>query len=524
MNKRLLFFAAVFITTITITDALALAQQPNTTTKNYPNKYEWRAAWISTVSNIDWPSKPGLNSEAQKKELIEYLDLFDSLNFNAIVLQIRPTADAFYNSEYEPWSIYLTGSQTTPPTPYYDPLKFAIEETHKRGMELHAWLNPYRIVSDTSHLKRLAPDHIYNRHPEYFVKHGSKCYFDPAFPESREFVAKVVEDIVRRYNLDGIHFDDYFYPDKDFIDTLSFSLHNRGYAEADKAAWRRENVDLLVEKISGSIKNIKPYIKFGISPFAVWRNKKEDPRGSDTKAYYYTNYDNLHADVLKWMENKWVDYILPQLYFSMGYNLVDFLTIKDWWRDNAYDVPLYAGLASYKLDKESKDAAFRTNKEIANQIDTIRNTAGYNGFCFFTANNFKNNRLDINNIVAEKFRYKAIPPRILVDNQKYSTATAPTGAKAIVTTNKDKSKKVELKWQPFNGTYMSVIYRENRDEKPDVNNPQNIVDIIDGNSYICTCVDAANYDYYITTLSRYAKESVPVLCKRQNIIAKTLKK
>ncbi len=519
MNKRLLLFAALILTA-----AQALAQQSNLNSENYHNKYEWRAAWISTVSNIDWPSKPGLDSESQKKELIEYLDLFDSLNFNAVVLQIRPTADAFYNSEYEPWSLFLTGDQELAPTPYYDPLKFAIEQAHKRGIELHAWLNPYRIVSDTSQLKELAKNHIYNLHPEYFVKHGSRCYFDPAFPESREFVTKVVADIVRRYDIDGIHFDDYFYPDNDFIDTLSFALHNRGYELEDKDAWRRENVDLLVEEISNTVKGLKPYVKFGISPFAVWRNKKEDPRGSDTHVYHYTNYDNLHADVLKWMENKWVDYILPQLYFSMGYEKLDFLIIKDWWRDNAYNTPLYAGLGSYRLAEDAPNESFRTNKEIANQIDTIRNTSGYNGFCFFTANNFRDNKLDINSVIVEKFKYPAIPPKILADNQKYSTATPPTNATTIITTNKDKSKKVELKWQPFNGTYMSVIYRAKRDEKPEIDNPQNIIDIIDGNSYICTDIDAAEYDYYITTLSRYAKESVPVLCKRQNIITKNIKK
>ncbi len=508
--KRILTLFLVF----TLFTSQAFSAQKSHWEDNQPNKYEWRAAWISTVANIDWPSKPGLDSETQKKELIEYLDLFDSLNFNAVVLQIRPTADAFYNSEYEPWSLFLTGDQTKAPVPYYDPLKFAIEQAHKRGIELHAWLNPYRIVHDTTKLKELAPDHIYNRHPEYFVKHTNKCYFDPAFPESREFVTNVVADIVRRYDLDGIHFDDYFYPDNDFIDTLSFRLHNRGYKLEDKAAWRRENVDILVEQISKTVKEIKPYVKFGISPFAIWRNKRDDPKGSDTHVYHYTNYDNLHADILKWMENKWVDYILPQLYFSMGYEKLDFLIIKEWWKDNAYNVPLYAGLGSYRLAEDAPNKAFRTNKEIANQIDTIRSTDGYKGFCFFTANNFTNNKMDINSVITEKFKYHAIPPNILVDNQKYSTATKASEATATVKTNSKKSKYVELSWKPRHGTYMSVIYRTPRGEKLDTNNPKNIVDITNGNSYICNNIDAESYDYYITALSRYAKESEPVLCKR----------
>lgn len=519
---RHLFFSIISVLLYLGFQAEASGQETQSATKQ--PKHEWRAVWISTVNNIDWPSQPGLDSETQKKELIEYLDLFKSLNFNAVVLQIRPTADAFYRSEYEPWSIYLTGNQTQPPAPFYDPLQFAVEQAHKRGLELHAWLNPYRITQDTANLKDLAPDHLYKSRPELFVKHGKKCYFDPAYPESRDFVAKVVKDIILRYNVDGIHFDDYFYPDNNFNDSVSFSLHSRDYKPEDKMAWRRENVNLMVELIQKTVKETKPYVKFGISPYAVWRNKKEDPRGSDTQSYGYTNYDHLHADVLAWMENKWVDYILPQFYFNIGYEKLDFSVIKDWWVANSYNIPLYAGLGSYRLDANAQLEAYRSSREMGSQIDTIRTTPGYGGVCFFTANNMKHNLLGINEMLKEKFKYPAIPGNILPEDQKYSTPVAPTQPTATLATRPDKTKEVKLAWSSYPGSYMFVIYKAEKGKQPDISNPANILDITNADSYLCSAADAAEYDYYITALSRYAKESEPALCKRQNIITKTIKR
>lgn len=518
------FLLIAFISLVSVFQVKA-SSSDSTAQNNPAGKYEWRGVWISTVNNIDWPSKPGLDAEQQKKELLEYLDLFKSLNFNAIVLQIRPTADAFYRSEYEPWSIYLTGDQTKPPVPFYDPLQFAVEQAHVRGMELHAWLNPYRITQDTANLKDLSPEHIYNTHPELFVKHGKKCYFNPAYPQSRDFVAKVVKDIVLRYNIDGIHFDDYFYPDNNFNDSASFSTENRGYSNEDKMAWRRENVNLMVEQIHTVIKETKPYVKFGISPYAVWRNKREDPRGSNTQSYAYTNYDHLHADVLAWMENKWVDYILPQFYFNIGYEKLDFVVVKDWWVDNSYNTPLYAGLGPYRLDANAKLEAYRNSKEIADQIDTIRNTPYYSGVCFFTANNMKSNLLGINESLKEKFKYPALSPNILSDDQKYSTAVAPVKPIAtVITEQQSKAKEVKLSWNSYPGSYFFVIYKAKKGEKPVISNPQNIVDVTSADSYLCKGENAAEYDYYVTALSRYAKESEPKLCKRQNIISKTMQK
>lgn len=490
------------------------------------NKYEWRAAWIATVNNIDWPSAGNVDPQKQKEELIEYFDLFKKLNFNAIVLQIRPAADAFYRSELEPWSIYLTGNQNKPPVPFYDPLTFAIQEAHKRGMELHAWINPYRLTQDTANLKEVAADHIYRKHPELFVRHGQKCYFDPAIPQAREFICQVIKDIVSRYDVDGIHLDDYFYPNNDFNDSLSFEKYNRGYKVEDKAAWRRENVDLTITGIQNAVKSLKPYVKFGISPYAVWRNKRDDPRGSDTRSYGYTNYDNLHSDVLKWMENGWVDYILPQFYFNIGYENADFAVLEKWWRDYSGNIPLYAGLGTYRLSENAKIEAYRSSEEIGKQINLIReHPQAYKGFCFFSAKDMKNNVLNINQILGKAFKYPAVPPEILVFQSKYGTPVAPFKATAQVTTDKSTEKKeTKLSWVKAPESFLFVIYKFKKGDKVDITNPQNIVDIVGTDTYLCIGEDLKEYDYYITTLSRYGRESEPKQFVKQNVIRKTFKK
>ncbi len=472
----------------------------------YDGKHEWRAVWIATVNNIDWPSAPGLSSEQQKRELIEYLELFKKLNINAVVLQIRPTADAFYKSELEPWSIYLTGNQSKAPVPFYDPLEFAINEAHKRGIELHAWLNPYRVSQDTTNLKDMASGHIARKHPEMFVKHTKKYYFDPAFPETREFLCRVIKDIVTRYDVDGIHFDDYFYPNNDFKDDYSFSIHNRGYKPEDKMAWRRENVDMVVKMLRDTIKSVKPWVKFGISPYAIWRNNDLDPRGSATKSYSYTNYDHLHADILKWMEMGWVDYILPQFYFNIGYPAVDFDVITKWWEDYSYGIPLYAGLATYKLDKNSKSEAWRSADEIGKQIDRIRSKAGYFGACYFNAKDFKDNKLGINELIANKYSHPAIPPAL-----KGFSTTPP--AAPIHTKIHAQGDKIQLKWEPSNKKDLPeacyyVIYCFPQGTEPDFGRGDAIVEITGERSFELKA--KPGYDYYVSALDRLHNESAAV--------------
>ncbi len=478
----------------------------------YDGKHEWRAVWIATVNNIDWPSRPGLTSGQQQKELIEYFDLFKSMNMNAVVMQIRPTADAFYVSELEPWSIYLTGDQNKAPSPFYDPLEFAIEQAHKRGMEFHAWLNPYRVSQDTANLKDVSPNHIYLKRPDLFVRHGRKLYFDPAYPETREFLVKVIKDIVTRYDVDGIHFDDYFYPNNDFNDSLSFSLHSRGYKPEDKMAWRRENVDLVIKMLRDTIKSVKPHVKYGISPYAVWRNKREDPRGSDTKSYSYTNYDHLHADLLLWMEMGWMDYVLPQLYFSIGYDAADFNILANWWQDYSAGTPVYAGLGTYRLDNNSRIPEWRSADQIREQVEIIRKMPSYGGACYFNAKNFRDNRLGINSVIKELYPHPALVPPL--SGFPVDPPEPPSG---VVGESKDGEVFITWKKETKSSSPVAkyhVVYRFDKREKPDFSNAAAIVALTGEGSVTLSDLQSGDYVYYVSALDRLYNESKPVKVKK----------
>ena len=474
----------------------------------YDGKHEWRAVWIATVGNMDWPSSKNLSTEAQKAEIIAYLDLFKQLNFNAIVFQIRPTADAFYASSLEPWSLYLTGKQGLAPEPFYDPLRFVLEESHKRGMEVHAWLNPYRVTQDNANLSETDPAHIFNRHPEWFVKQGRKTYFDPALPETRNFICQVVADILRRYDVDGIHMDDYFYPGVEFNDEASFAKYSRGYTAEQKGDWRRDNVDLVIQQLRDTVKAIKPFVKFGISPYAVWRNLRDDPRGSDSQSYNYTNYDHLYADVLKWMEEGWIDYMLPQFYFHIGYPRADFITLADWWRDNRAQTVMYAGLGTFKLNAEAKDPEWRSADEILKQIDYIRSQNDYDGLCYFNAHNFKVNLLGINEAVAQRQAHPALVPAL----PGFSTLPplAPQEVRAVL--QKDGIalywEKSSLLAQAPEAMYWAV-YRFPKGSKPDFSQGSAIIWMGGENHCFCPVDAPKDYDYYLTALDRLFNESLP---------------
>lgn len=382
-------------------------------------KREFRAVWVATVNNIDWPSKPGLSSEQQKKEAIAILDLHARNGMNAIIMQIRPASDAFYPSELEPWSRYLTGTPGKAPFPFYDPLKFWIDQCHQRNMEFHAWLNPFRVAQNAA--DPLAATHIAFQHPEWIVNYGGKLYFDPGLPETRDFVVKVVTDIVSRYDVDAIHFDDYFYPyplKEDFPDESSFELYNRGFLAGQKAYWRRDNVDIIIKMLSESIKKTKPWVKFGISPFGVWRNKSDDPDGSETKAGT-TNYDQLNADILKWQKNDWIDYCLPQLYWQIGHSSVDFLTLSKWWAAHAYNRAMYIGHAVYKLEANSAIPEWRDPDQLVKQIQITRQIPELGGSAFYSSVHFKRDLFGFEKTLQEKlYKYPAIVPQMpWIDNK-----------------------------------------------------------------------------------------------------------
>jgi uncharacterized lipoprotein YddW (UPF0748 family) len=289
-------------------------------------KHEFRGAWMHTVYQEQYSRQ---STDANKKYLRDQLDKLKAAGVNAVIFQVRPSADAFYPSTLEPWSRFLSGKAGKAPAPLWDPLQFMIDEAHARGMELHAWLNPYRVT--TSKNEVLPKGHIALREPGRVVKYADgKIYFDPGRPENRRFIAGVVGDIVRRYDVDGIHFDDYFYPypagKAQFPDDASYRKYGNGLKRDD---WRRRNVDLLIEEVHDTIRADKPWVRFGISPFGIWRNKTSDPKGSATNGL--ENYDALYADVLLWAEKGWIDYLMPQVYWPLDHKAAAYRVLTPWW-------------------------------------------------------------------------------------------------------------------------------------------------------------------------------------------------
>jgi uncharacterized lipoprotein YddW (UPF0748 family) len=350
-------------------------------------KYEFRGVWIATVDNIDWPRKGQFNVDSQKLEYTRQLDLHQQNGMNAVIVQVRPATDAFYPSPYEPWSQWLTGTQGKPPVPFYDPLQFTIDEAHKRGFEYHAWCNPYRANFSVGKAS-IAPNHITKLHPEWFLQYGSTLYFDPGNKEGQAWVVNVMKDMVSRYDIDALHMDDYFYPyriaGKEFPDQASYAKYGNGMNKED---WRRSNVDSIIYKLSIAIKQIKPWVKFGISPFGVWRNKDKDPEGSATKAGQ-TNYDDLYADILLWMRNGWIDYVAPQIYWEFTQPNAPFQPILDWWNAHTYGRQCYIGLGLYRA---GSSVAWRDKTLIPRQIDSLRSKENVQGAIYFSSTSFDKN-------------------------------------------------------------------------------------------------------------------------------------
>lgn len=377
-------------------------------------KYEFRAAWIATVDHIDWPSRGNYNSDSQKAEFIRILDMHVQNGLNAVIMQIRPAADAFYPSQYEPWSQWLTGRQGQPPIPYYDPLEFMIEETHKRGMEFHAWCNPYRAEFSIGK-SSIAPTHITRIHPEWFLAYGGKRYFDPGNKEAQEFVVKVIRDIVSRYDVDALHFDDYFYPyriaGQEFPDQRTYTKYGAGL---DKSAWRRSNVDSIIAKLSRAIKEEKSYCRFGISPFGVWRNKSQDSLGSNTTAGQ-TNYDDLYADILLWLREGYIDYVVPQLYWEHGHRAAPYEVLVDWWANNSYGKHCYIGLGYYKGGSNTR---WRDKNIIPQQIRDTRKYSTLQGEVYFSSKSFVSNPNGWNDSLRNNYyKYPSlIPPMYWIDS------------------------------------------------------------------------------------------------------------
>jgi uncharacterized lipoprotein YddW (UPF0748 family) len=344
------------------------------------SKEEFRGVWIASVDNIDWPKKGEYNVDNQKNEFIRQLDMHEQNGMNAVIVQVRPAADALYPSPYEPWSQWLTGTQGKPPSPFYDPLQFGIEEAHKRGFEYHAWLNPYRANFSLSKAS-IAPTHITKLHPEWFVQYGGKLYFDPGNKEAQAWVIEVVRDMVTRYDIDAVHMDDYFYPykiaGKDFPDWKSYSKHGNAMSKED---WRRSNVDSVIKKLSAIIHETKPWVKFGVSPIGRWD----------------VNYNELYANVLLWLKNEWIDYVAPQVYWEFSNKSAPFEKIVKWWNENSFGRHCYVGLGIYRA---GENTAWRDKNLIPDQIENTRSFENIQGQIYFSSTSFDRNPFGWNDVL-----------------------------------------------------------------------------------------------------------------------------
>lgn len=378
----------------------ASAVEPRSNTPCTPSprfkKNEFRGMWIASVVNIDWPSRRGLSAQAQQRELTQWFDLAVRNNFNAVVLQVRPTADTIWPSTREPWSYWITGKQGQDPG--YDPLAFAVEQAHQRGLEMHAWFNPYRVTMGPS-LNTLTPTHPARLNPEWMVKKDRKWYYDPGHPDARAHVIDTIMETVDRYEIDGVHFDDYFYPypgsGRPFKDAATFSKYGSDFTK--RADWRRNNVDVLIKNLSDRIRATKPWIQFGVSPFAVWRNTSTDPQGSDTRAGVPT-YDQLYADTRKWVREGWIDYIAPQIYWTRGFDIADYERITRWWANeidvakaNGHNVGLYIGEATYRAGTRTSRDWNKPNVLVSHRRFT-RDFPQVNGAIYFSAKDVRADR------------------------------------------------------------------------------------------------------------------------------------
>ena len=371
---------------------------------------EFRGVWVATVANIDWPVSGTDSWEKQKKDYLALLDYYKGLHFNAVIVQIRTSGDALYPTKLAPWSKYLTGQQGTAPKTQENPLNWMIDAAHQRGLEFHAWLNPYRATMDLN-TAGLNPNHDFHKHRKWMLKYGSKWYYDPGLPEVKTHLLQIIDEVVENYDIDAIHFDDYFYPYREpnveFPDQASYAAYKKPGQSKDD--WRRQNVDQLILALSETIKNKKPWVQFGISPFGVWRNQSKDPKGSPTQAGQ-TNYDDLFADVILWMKNGWIDYLIPQLYWSMEHRLASHRVLADWWSNNSYGVPVYLGNGPYKI-REDSDAAWKEPKELITQVHYGRTLPQIQGNAFFSARSIYTKNQDIAQLLKkEVYDRPVLPP------------------------------------------------------------------------------------------------------------------
>jgi uncharacterized lipoprotein YddW (UPF0748 family) len=471
-------------------------------------KREFRGAWIHVIGQNQYKE---MRPNEMKVYFIHLLDQLQACNINAVVFQVRPAADAFYYSEIEPWSRYLTGVQGQAPVTNFDPMAFVLEEAHKRNMEFHAWLNPYRVTASENDV--LCESHTYYQHPERFIKYGKQIFFDPGLPENRRHICRVVKDIVGRYDVDAIHMDDYFYPypiaGESFHDEKSFNryAYSQGFDRNHLSDWRRNNVNLLIEQIKQAIVLTKPWVRFGISPFGIYRNRKNTPDGSGSDTNGLQNYDELYADVLLWVKKGWIDYCVPQLYWEIGHPSADYKTLIDWWSKNRYDRPLYIGQSIDRTVKAS-DPKFSFRNQLPRKMQELRSLSKIDGNCWWPGYDIVRN----NGGIADSLQnhYQAHPA--LIPAYTHLHKKAPKDVKSLKA--EWTSHGYLLHWQrngnpqdPEKAQYY-VIYRFKKGEKTRLNDPSKIVKITKNTSYLLPYdKGTVNYKYVVTSVDRFHNET-----------------
>ena len=425
-------------------------------------KTDFRGVWVSTVVNIDYPTKPTTDVEVLKSEALRILDNAKDMGMNAVFLQVRPSSDAIYKSKYFPWSKYLTGSQGVAPADNFDPLEFWITEAHNRGIELHAWLNPYRVTkkagNEPAHdFSSLAPNNPAKLHPEWVVKHpDGNLYYNPGIPEVRKLVIDGITEIVQNYDVDGIHFDDYFYPGNSFADEATYKKYGTGYT--DIHSWRRANVDTLVRDLSKAIKAVSKDVSFGISPFGIWANKATNALGSDTKGNqsFYSHY----ADTRKWVKEGWLDYIAPQIYWNIGFTIADYSKLVAWWEDVVKDtgVDLYIGQAAYKSNNAALDSPWYGVAEIEKQLQFNTKSTEVDGSIFFSYKSFID-RPSLAAVVKGFYQQKdGIIANVPVNVARPTTSLKTSLNQFFITGSSDPSKPLLLNGKPVEGRSKSGYF------------------------------------------------------------------
>ncbi|MEY9886892.1 uncharacterized lipoprotein YddW (UPF0748 family) [Catenulispora sp. MAP5-51] len=478
-------------------------------------KRQLRGVWIASVSNINWPSAPGLSVEQQQAELTGLLDAAVRMRMNAVYLQIRPAADALYDSPYEPWSQYLTGTQGQDPG--YDPLAFAVAEAHKRNLELHAWMNPYR-VSTQPDPGQLVPTHPARVHPDWCVEYGGQLYYNPGVPAVMDFDVQVITDVATRYDIDGIHFDDYFYPypvgTADFPDDATFAAYGAGFP--DKATWRRANVDKLVSTLQRELRAAKPWVKWGISPFGIWRNAVTDPSGSATNGLQ--SYDALSSDTRGWVQKGWLDYIAPQLYWNIGFPPAAYDVLVDWWSKvvDGTGTQLLIGQTVSKIGTSSPPAWLNPD-EMPNHLILNRQYPQVAGDIFFNVTKLLTDPLGFQTrLIDDLYEYPALVPEMARHAGPAPDRTALTEAKPTGTGT-------QLQWLHLGRPHgveaaYYAVYRF------DGHPPQSACDFADAENLLGTvravpqlfngwtdtaAVAGKQYSYYVTAVDRLHHESAP---------------